>query len=98
MRSLLKSKYQFIIGLGNDEMGYIIPKAEWDERPPWLNNSPRAYYGEINSPGPETAQTVTHALANLITGASKLDGKPKKLRLPRAAPITGPSYQLHLVK
>jgi len=66
VRSLLKSKYQFIIGLGNDEMGYIIPKAEWDERPPWLNNNPRAYYGEINSPGPETAPAVTQALAELI--------------------------------
>jgi hypothetical protein len=75
VRSLLKSKYQFIIGLGNDEMGYIIPKAEWDERPPWLNNSARAYYGEINSPGPETAPAIAHALAELITGATKPDVK-----------------------
>jgi hypothetical protein len=70
VRSLLKSKYQFLIGLGNDELGYIIPKAEWDERPPWLNNSRRAYYGEINSPGPETAPAVSQVLADLITGAS----------------------------
>jgi hypothetical protein len=71
VRSLLKSKYQLIIGLGNDEMGYIIPKAEWDEQPPWLNNSPRAYYGEINSPGPETAPVIAQALAELIAGTVK---------------------------
>jgi len=70
VRSLLKSKYQFILGLGNDEIGYIIPKAEWDEQPPWLNNSPRAYYGEINSPGPDTAAAVMRALTYVITAAS----------------------------
>jgi hypothetical protein len=71
VRSLLKSRYQFIIGLGNDEMGYIIPKVEWDERPPWLNNSPLACYGEINSPGPETAPVIAEALAELIAGTAK---------------------------
>ena len=74
VRSLLKSKYQFIIGLGNDEMGYIIPKGEWDEHPPWLNNSPRAYYGEINSPGPDTAPAITQALNGLIAGSAKPHG------------------------
>jgi hypothetical protein len=71
VRSLLKSQYQFIIGLGNDEMGYIIPKAEWDERPPWLNNSPHAYYGEINSPGAETAPVLLQALEDLLSGTPK---------------------------
>jgi hypothetical protein len=70
VRTLLKSKYQFILGLGNDEIGYIIPKAEWDEQPPWLNNSPRAFYGEINSAGPDTAAAVTCALADLITAST----------------------------
>jgi hypothetical protein len=67
LRAILKSKYQFVIGLGNDELGYIIPKAEWDEGPPWLNNSPKPYYGEINSPGPDSAAAIIHALADLVT-------------------------------
>lgn len=71
VRNLLKTKYQFILGLGNDEIGYIIPKAEWDEQPPWLNDSPRAYYGEINSAGPDTAAAVAHALAGLISSSLK---------------------------
>jgi hypothetical protein len=67
LRVMLHSKYQFIIGLGNDEIGYIIPKAEWDEQAPWLNNSPQPYYGEINSAGPETAAVVIRALAGTLT-------------------------------
>jgi hypothetical protein len=66
LRSLLKSKYQFILGLGNDELGYIIPKSEWDEHEPWLNNSPQPYYGEINSVGPDTASAVLNAIARSV--------------------------------
>lgn len=66
LRSLLKTRYQFIFGLGNDELGYLIPKAEWDEQPPWLGNSPTPFYGEINSAGPDAAGAVRRALAELI--------------------------------
>jgi hypothetical protein len=34
------STYQFIFGLGNDEIGYLIPQVEWDEEPPWLRTPP----------------------------------------------------------
>jgi hypothetical protein len=70
LRDLLASNYSFIIGLGNDEIGYIIPKAEWDEHAPWLNNSPQAYYGEINSAGPDTAASVARALTDLLGARS----------------------------
>ena len=66
IREHLKSKYQFVFGLANDEIGYIIPKAEWDEQLPWLANSKRPWYGEINSAGPDVAGAVTHALVGLI--------------------------------
>ena len=65
LRAHLKSPYQFIIGLGNDELGYLIPKAEWDEKPPWLLNSPQRWYGEINSVGPDAAGVVLRELAKL---------------------------------
>jgi len=39
LREQLKTKYQFIFGLGNNEIGYLISKAEWDEEPPWLMNA-----------------------------------------------------------
>jgi len=68
LRARLKSKYQFVFGLGNDELGYIIPKAEWDDQPPWLKNKPERWYGEINSAGPEIAGAVMRALVGLIDG------------------------------
>jgi hypothetical protein len=66
VRAHLKSPYQFVFGLGNDELGYIIPKAEWDNQPPWLKNKKDRWYGEINSAGPEVAGAVTRALVGLI--------------------------------
>ncbi len=68
LREHLKSRYQFIFGLANDELGYIIPKAEWDDQPPWLLNRKNRWYGEINSAGPDIAGAVTHGLVNLIEG------------------------------
>jgi hypothetical protein len=66
LRQQLKTTYQFIFGLGNDEIGYLIPKAEWDEEPPWLMNAAQSWYGEINSLGPDAAGVVLRALVALI--------------------------------
>jgi hypothetical protein len=77
LRTLLKSKYQFILGLGNDELGYIIPKCEWDERAPWLNDNPQPYYGEINSAGPDTAGAVLEAIGRLISSVPGAKFKEK---------------------
>jgi hypothetical protein len=68
IREHLKSKYQFIFGLANDELGYIIPKAEYDDQPPWLRDKKDRWYGVINSAGPDIAGAVTHALVGLIEG------------------------------
>jgi hypothetical protein len=66
LREQFKTRYQFIVGLGNDEIGYLIPKVEWDEEPPWLKNAAEPWYGEVNSVGPEAATTVLKALVALI--------------------------------
>jgi hypothetical protein len=66
LRAHLKSRYQFLLGLGNDELGYLIPKAEWDDQPPWLLNKPERWYGEINSAGPDVAGVVVRGLVGLI--------------------------------
>ena len=62
LRTHLKSRYQFVLGLGNDELGYLIPKAEWDDQPPWLLNRPQRWYGEINSVGPDVAGVLLRGL------------------------------------
>jgi gluconolactonase len=61
-----KGKVCFYIGLANDEIGYIVPKAEWDEKPPWLNNREDAPYGEVNSVGPDAASATCSALVELL--------------------------------
>src|SRR6266849_3192245 len=66
LRAHLKSRYPFILGLGNDELGYLIPRAEWDDQPPWLLNRPARWYGEINSVGPDAASVVLRGSVGLI--------------------------------
>ena len=35
-----------LIGLANDEVGYIIPKRQWDEKPPFCYGRQKAQYGK----------------------------------------------------
>ena len=55
-----------LFGLANDEVGYIIPKAEWDQQQPWLQNASKSWYGEVNSVGPDAAPRIAEALRSLI--------------------------------
>jgi hypothetical protein len=55
LRDLMPGKYRFVIGLANDEIGYILPKSQWDEEAPYTYSRDDAPYGEENSVGPETA-------------------------------------------
>ncbi|MGH9453409.1 MAG: hypothetical protein ACRD2O_05510, partial [Terriglobia bacterium] len=66
IRARMRSPYPFVLGLANDELGYIIPKAEWDDQPPWLRGKKTRWYGEANSAGPEVAGVVTRTLAGLM--------------------------------
>jgi hypothetical protein len=65
IKPMLRAPYRMLIGLADDEIGYIIPKAEWDEKPPYLQNAPKAWYGEENSVGPDAAARIAAALQDL---------------------------------
>jgi hypothetical protein len=65
IREFLPGKVKFIVGLANDEIGYIVPKSEWDQKKPYLYNAERPVYGEINSLGPETAPLLHQMLKEL---------------------------------
>ena len=56
---------KFVLGLANDEVGYIIPRSEWDRAPPYLYGSAKSVYGEVNSLGPETAPRLHATLREL---------------------------------
>lgn len=64
-RKILSAPFQMVVGLANDEIGYLIPKAEWDEVKPYLQNAEKDWYGEVNSPGPDAAAAIADALEKL---------------------------------
>jgi hypothetical protein len=66
IRESMKAKYKFVLGLANDELGYIIPQCEWDEKEPWLNNASRRPYGEVNSCGWKAARIICEAAVELL--------------------------------
>jgi hypothetical protein len=64
----LTGKHKMIIGLGNDELGYIIPKRQWDEKPPFCYGLKKAQYGEQNSVGPDGAPVICGTFRDLVKG------------------------------
>jgi hypothetical protein len=74
LRTLMPGRIKFLIGLANDEVGYIIPKSEWDGEAPWLYGSAERHYGEINSLGPDTGPEIYAGLKAL--GASLSERQP----------------------
>ncbi len=58
-----------LFGLAADEVGYIIPRRQWDEKPPFAYGRPKAQYGEINSVGPNAAATLMNAFADCVKAA-----------------------------
>lgn len=66
IKKQMTAPYRMLFGLANDQIGYIIPKAEWDEKEPFLKDAPKRWYGEVNSVGPEAAPILTKAFAELL--------------------------------
>jgi len=65
--------------LSNDEIGYIIPKSQWDVEAPYTYEDDEAPYGEENSIGPETApilyREIRKILHELQTGKSTVESQ-----------------------
>jgi len=59
---LLPGGKWLVAGLANDELGYIIPKRQWDKSPPYAYGKDGGQYGEVNSCGPEVAPILMQAL------------------------------------
>ena len=52
-----------LIGLANDEVGYIIPRRQWDRTAPYAYGRKESQYGEANSCGPYVAPILMMTLA-----------------------------------
>lgn len=62
--------YTFMPGLSNDMIGYVVPKSQWDTKPPYTYGYESRPYGEINSLGPETGPILHSALLKLMLNSS----------------------------
>ncbi len=72
LSEMTNCKYSFVVGLCNDELGYIIPDNDFylHEWLPYFNiaedKDGREHYEETNSVGPETARIILNAIDALI--------------------------------
>jgi hypothetical protein len=64
----LRGPHRMLIGLAGDEIGYIIPKRQWDENAPFCYGRKKSQYGEANSLGPNTAPLLCRAFQELVQG------------------------------
>ena len=77
LSEMTRCKHNFVIGLCNDELGYIIPENDFflHEWLPYFNNSidsfGRKHYEETNSLGPKAAGAILEAMDNLISSLNK---------------------------
>ncbi|HZN35648.1 MAG TPA: neutral/alkaline non-lysosomal ceramidase N-terminal domain-containing protein [Pirellulaceae bacterium] len=60
-----------LVGLANDEVGYIIPRRQWDKTPPYAYGKDGGQYGEVNSCGADVAPIIMQALKLRIAEAGK---------------------------
>lgn len=66
----LPSDKWLLFGLANDEIGYIIPKRQWDTAAPYAYGRENPQYGEINSCSAEVAPIIMQALARRVREVS----------------------------
>jgi hypothetical protein len=70
-RFMRETPYRIVLGLANDEVGYIIPKCQWDVAEPYTYGDDEAPYGESVSPGPEMAPILNQVLAEELTALNE---------------------------
>ncbi len=68
-KDLMTGQQNWILGLGNDEIGYIVPSYDYklDEESPYLSEPEGDHYEETNSLGPETSDRVVEAVGTLLS-------------------------------
>jgi hypothetical protein len=66
---ILPGEHFLLFGLANDELGYIVPKRQWDEKPPFAYGRDGSQYGEENSCGPSIAPILMEALKRRVAEA-----------------------------
>jgi len=68
---ILPGKKMLLFGLANDELGYILPKRQWDEKAPFAYGREKDQYGEGNSCGPLMAPLLYETLRRRVQEATQ---------------------------
>jgi hypothetical protein len=71
VRDMMSGKFKFVFCLANDEIGYVIPKSQWDVKAPFTYNRKDSPYGEENSLGPETASILHSNIKEMLGELNK---------------------------
>ncbi|MDC0671789.1 hypothetical protein [Nannocystis radixulma] len=77
LKDKMHGTYRFIVGMGNDELGYIVPEYDWElGDPPWVSEAEGDHYEETNSLGVETFARIDAAADILIAWSKWVHGAP----------------------
>jgi hypothetical protein len=73
IQDMLSSEHPWIVGLGNDELGYIVPEYDFllDDRLPWFNEPDGDHYEETNSLGMQTHGIVRGNIEKILNWESQ---------------------------
>ncbi len=71
LKDRMAGEQNWILGLGNDELGYLIPSYDYklSQSAPYLEEAPGDHYEETNSIGPSATPLVEETAALLIDWA-----------------------------
>ncbi|OGS40005.1 MAG: hypothetical protein A2506_12725, partial [Elusimicrobia bacterium RIFOXYD12_FULL_66_9] len=71
LRDLVRARVPMLVGLANDELGYLVPGYDFKVRPSklMLPRLPGHHYEETNSIGPSATRIVTESAARLLKEA-----------------------------
>jgi hypothetical protein len=75
VKQLMPTDKWLLVGLANDELGYIIPRRQWDQQPPFAYGRQKAQYGEVNSCSSLTAPIIMQALRERVEGLRQVDSQ-----------------------
>ena len=73
----MKGELNLVIGLANDEIGYILPRTQWDSKAPYTYGRDKRPYGEITSGGSGLGPIIYQKSKAILTELHNTSGPPK---------------------
>jgi hypothetical protein len=73
IQDIIPSSHPWVVGMGNDELGYIIPEYDFqiDDRLPWFDEAEGDHYEETRSLSSKTAELVQAELQKLMDWSTR---------------------------